>query len=72
MTRTELERLAVVETKVDAISASVERIERRVDTILVTIGKGEGVLSFFARIVPWLALGLSALVALHMYAISLP
>jgi hypothetical protein len=63
MTHSELERIAIVETKVDALTVSVDELRHDVKAIRSAIDAGGGALGLISRIVPWLALVISGGVA---------
>ena len=60
MTHTELERLAVLESRVEAIAADVTEIKVDVKSLLLSQGQNLGALDVITRAVPWLAFGIAA------------
>lgn len=67
MTKSELERLAVLETqvgniyqKVDSSDKKLEALDGKVDALLLHNAKQLGVLALFGRVAPWAAIFVSA------------
>lgn len=63
MTGKEGERLAVVETQVSEIRADVSEIKADVKILMAHRFQTTGVLTFFVRAIPFVALGVSIWVA---------
>jgi hypothetical protein len=60
VTRTELERIAVIETELGALRADVAEIKRDVKRLILADAAHVGVLGLMTRIVPWVAIAVSA------------
>lgn len=59
MTKTEIERLAVLETKVDVMADDISEVKGDVKTLLGARNQMTGAGAFLVRLVPFVALGAS-------------
>lgn len=65
MTKTEAERLAVVETKVDLISSDVSEVKADVKVLLAAKAASLGVTALIGKAAPWVAIIISIAVAVR-------